>query len=449
LKIIIIGGGKVGFYLAKALSAENHDVILIEQNSHKCRMLQEHLDILVIHGDGASVHTLQQSGIKEADMFVAVTNQDYVNITACVFASKMSNAFIIARAKDQGISFEEHGFNSKDFGIDLLIHSEVEVAKEIVSLVRRYSATDVVDFADGRVQLVGLKIDSDCHHVIGEQLQVLTSNIQQDFFRMVAIRRKEKTIIPTGKDNIEKGDNVFIVARTEHINDVMHFFGKCDEKLTYIMIFGTKYVGLNVAKLLEREKRFTLKILEADTTLAHRAAEVLKQSLVVQGDAQNLDLMMAEGIRDMDCFIATTTDDEDNLVACLVAKNFGVKKVISLVSKSEYIPILESIGLDAALSKRITIINTILRYIRRGQVSSVCTIAGVDAELMEFNVTEGAKITKDILRKLDLPKGAKIGMIVKNGEAQIPTGLTAISPGDRVIVFTLHKVIPDLERFFN
>ncbi|MFC1725070.1 Trk system potassium transporter TrkA [candidate division KSB1 bacterium] len=448
MKIVIVGGGEVGFYLAKTLSAENHDIILLEKGHDTCKMLQEQLDVFVIQDNGGSISALKQAGIENADIFVAVTNVDCINILSCTIASKIGNPVKIARVKDEDFLPEKYGMKSEDFGVDLIIHPEVEAAKEIVNLVKRSQATDVIEFAEGKVQLIGLKMDRRDSTILGKKFKQVSQEVDKHLFRIVAVYRNGKTIIPTGEDYIVRGDQVFVISKVESIPDILKLMGKEEEKLEYVMILGAGLVGVNVAKLLEEDKNLSVKLLEDDPVLANEAAEVLESSLVVRGHAKNIDLMAAEGIQDMDCFIATSIDDEDNLISCLVAKHIGVRKAIALVNKSEYIPLISAIGLDSAISKKMTTINTILRYIRRGQISSISTIKGIDAELLEFNVPEGAKISDKPLKDVNFPEGAIIGMIVRDGEAMIPTGDTKIYPGDTVIVFSLPWAIHKLEKLF-
>lgn len=449
MRIVIVGGGEVGFHLAKTLSAENHDIILVEQDIDKCRILQEQLDVLVINGNGASLGVLKQAGIDTADIFVAVSNVDSVNILACSIAAKIGDAIKIARVRDETFSLEEYGFKSQDFGIDLVIHPEIEAAREIVNLVKRSQATDVIEFADGKVQLIGLKIDRRDSPILGKKFKQVSAEVEKHLFRIVAVYRNGKTIVPTGDDYIVRGDQVFVVTKTESIPEILKLMGKEEEKLEYVMILGAGLIGLNVAKYLEEDRNLNIKILEADVDLSNRAADILENTLVVRGDAKNIDLMAAEGIMDMDCFVATSEDDEDNLISCLVSKHIGVRKAIALVNKSEYIPIISAIGVDSAISKKMTTIHTILRYIRRGQISSVSTIKGIDAELLEFNVPFEAKITNNELKDIGFPEGAIIGMIVRDGEAKIPTGTTKISVGDTVIVFSLPQAIGKVEKLFS
>jgi len=449
LKIIIVGGGEVGFHLGKILSMENHDVILIEHDTQKSKILQEQLDVMVINGNGASIRVLRDVGIGDADVFVAVSDNDCVNIVACTIASKISNAVKIARVKNEEISLTEFGFKPQDFGIDLIIHPEVEAANEIVNLIKRSQATDLIKFAGGKVQLIGLKIDKKGIPILGKKFKYLSNELREYLFRVVAIYRNGKTIIPTGEDYIVRGDQVFIITKAELISEMLKVMEKEEEKLENIMILGAELVGLNVARILEEDKNLKVKVLESDIETSKNAADMLEKSLVVLGDAKNIDLMVTEGIQDMDCFVATTDDDEDNLISCLVAKHIGVRKAIAMVNKSEYIPIISAIGVDSAISKRLTTVNSILRFIRRGKISSIATIRGIDAELLEFSVQDNTKITQSPLKEMDFPEGAIIGMIVRNSEAMIPTGNTQIVRGDTVIVFSLPQAINKLEKIFS
>lgn len=446
MKIIIVGAGEVGFHLAKILSQERHDIIVIDKSEERLARVSDALDVMTLEGSGSRVGTLQKAGAPGADMLIAVTSIDEVNLTSCLLAHKLGTRKKIIRVNDPDFLFSEGPLSARDFGIDLVIYPEGLAAQEIVRLIRRSAATDVLEFADGRIQLIGIKIDQDSP-LINKRLRDVVAEYDEVPFRAVAIHRGLGTIIPNAEEIFRKGDQAFVIAKTQYVQEMLKLSGKDTAKLEKIIILGGGRIGQHVAEELEGE--ISVKLIESGKEESLKLADVLSKTMVIQGEGKDLDLLATEGIMEMDAYIAVTRDEEDNIISCLMAKHLGVKKIIAHVEKLDYIPLANTIGIDALINKKLSAATAILKFVRKGEIVSVATLHGVDAEVIEMVAQKGSSVTKRPLKDLKFPEGAIIGCVIHDESVTIPIGATRISPQDRVVVFTLPKSIKDVEKFFN
>jgi trk system potassium uptake protein TrkA len=446
MKIIIVGAGEVGFHLAKILSQEKHDIIVIDRDAERIERVHEALDVMTVVGSGSQLSCLERVGVKDADMLIAVTSIDEVNLTCCLLAHKLGAKKIIARVNDPEFLSAESPLFPEDFGIDLVIYPEGLAAQEIVRLIRRSAATDVLEFAEGRIQLIGIRVD-DGSPLINRKLRDIVAGYREVPFRAVAIHRGMRTIIPTGDDVFRKGDQAFVISKVERVQEMLKISGKDTTTFERVMILGGGRIGQHVAEELQSE--MTVKLIESSKETSQRLADTLRKTMVIQGEGKDLDLLATEGIMDMDAYIATTRDEEDNIISCLMAKHLGVKKTVAHVERLDYIPLANTIGIDALVNKKLSAANAILKFIRKGEVVSVATLHGVEAEVIEMVAQQGSAVTKKPLRELKFPEGAIIGCVIHNGSVTIPVGATRINPHDRVVVFTLPNAIQEVERFFT
>lgn len=446
MRIIIVGAGEVGFHLAKILSQERHDIVVIDKTPENVARVNESLDVMVIEGSGTDIRTLKQAEAAEADMLIAVTTVDEVNFTACLLAGKLGVKKKIIRVNDPHFLSEPGGPSPEDFGIDLMIYPEGLAAQEIVRLIRRSAATEVLEFAEGEIQLIGIRLDQESP-LLNKKLKELVATFSNLPFRAVAIFRGIRTIIPSGEEVFKKGDQVFVISKTEMVPEMLRLAGKETQRLEKIMILGGSGIGRRVAEQLESE--ISIKLIESGKAASTELADVLTKTMVIQGEGKDLDLLATEGIIDMDAYIAVTRDEEDNIISCLMAKHLGVTKTIAHVEKLDYLPLANTIGIDALVNKKLSAANAILKFIRKGEIVSVATLHGVDAEVIELIAQKGSAVTKKPLRSVDFPEGAIIGCLIRGGSVEIPVGTTQIKPQDRVVVFTLPKSIRDVEKFFS
>jgi len=446
MKIIIVGAGEVGYYLAKILAGEKHDIVVIDKNPERLHHVSESLDVMTIDGSGTRIDTLVAAGAARADMVIAVTSFEEVNLTACLLASKIGTRKKIIRVHDPDFLYAQGATKPEDFGIDVVIYPEGLVAQEIVRLVRRSAATEVLEFADGRIQLIGLKLDADSP-LIGRKLGGVVPYNDDMHYRAVCIVRGLQTIIPTKDDAFRKGDQLFVICKTPQVAEMLQLCGTDSVTFDRIMILGGSGIGEFVAGELESE--LNVKLLITDKAEAERLAESLDETMVIHGDSSDLDLMATEGIMDMDAFIAVSRDEENNIIASLMAKHLGVKKTITHIEKLQYIPLSNTIGIDALVSKKLSAATAILKFIRKGEVVSAATLHGVDAEVIELVAQEKSKVTKKPIGKLGFPEGAIIGCVIRGDTVTIPVGTTQIAPDDRVVVLSLPRSIRDVEQLFS
>jgi trk system potassium uptake protein TrkA len=446
MKIVIIGAGEVGFYLAQRLSLEKHDLVIIDSDPEKCAHAQEALDVSVIEGNASSQNALKEAGLESADMLIAASGVDEINLIACMIASKMGVKKKIARVRNPDYYEPSSLLKPQDLGVDLFIHPEEEVIEEITRLLMRASATEVVEFEGGKILVVGLKLDAQCPN-LNKPLKEIGHEHERGNIRVVAMLKGEKTIIPTGEDFFSKNDQIFVVAKRDSLPHVLSLTGKADQKLDRIMILGGGKIGRGLAEKLESQVEVTL--VESDREKSVQIASRLKRTAVYQADGMEIDTLAREGLLNMDAFIAVTGDDENNILSCLLAKHLGIHKTIALVNKQTYLPLLPVIGIDSTVNVRLSTASAILRFIRRGAILSAATFHGIDAEAIEFEVMKSNKVTGKPIKDLGLPKGSLIAGVTRKDDVLIPHGNSYLEVGDKVIVFALPKAIPAIEKRFS
>jgi trk system potassium uptake protein TrkA len=448
MRVVVVGAGEVGFDVARILSMEQHDVSVIDIDPDVLGRVQEKLDVMTVQGNGTSALVLQDAGIQSADMLIAVTAIDEVNLIACMMADRMGVPTTIARTRSDEIARAQSVLKAKDFGIDLVIHPEESAAAEVTRLIQRAAATDVLTFCDGHLHLVGIRLDDDAP-VIGKSLRQVVEEHPELSFRIKAIARGMRTILPRGDERLHPNDQVFVLTRPKYVTPVSRVMGKDETRMHHVMVLGGTRVGAGIAMRLSRQGSKRIKLIEPDREHAEELAERLDNVLVIQGDTTDIDLLVREGLGEMDAVVAVTDDEESNLVTCLMAKHLGVQKTVGLLSKGAYIPISKAIGLDAAVSKKLAVAREVRRYLRGKHVLSVATVHGLDAEILEVKATPDAPVTHKPLKDLELPQGILLGAVEhSDGATEIATGTTHIEAGDRAIVFVLPDQVGRVESLF-
>ncbi|MEE9226058.1 MAG: Trk system potassium transporter TrkA [Bacteroidota bacterium] len=446
MKITIIGAGEVGFHLAKVLSQEGHDIVAIDKDAERIERVNEHCDVMVLEGNSTSPSLLKKAGVEESDILIAVTSSDETNLLTCMIAHQFGTKRTLARVSNPEFTAENPLFSLKRCGIHLTIYPEGIAAQEIVRLIVRSSATDVLEFEEGKVQLLGIRLDAQSP-IINKKLSEVVQEYENIMFRSVAITRGPRTIIPTGDDVFKRGDQVYVISKSEYVPEMLRLAGKEEKPIHDIMILGGSKIGKHVAQLLEED--INIKLIESNKDKIYRLADDLKKTLVIHGEGKDIDLLVQEGLIDMDAYIAATSDEETNIISCLMAKHLGVDKTIALIENQDYLPLAGSIGLDSAVNKNISAANAILKFIRKGEIVSVATLHGADAEVIELVAQPGSDVTKKRLQDIHFPEGALVGCVIHNGSVTIPVGKTKVAPNDRVIVFTLPQAIRHVEKLFN
>jgi trk system potassium uptake protein TrkA len=447
MKVLIIGAGQVGYHLAERLSQENQDVVLIEADADRAQYAGDHLDIMTVVGNGASLSVLEQAGVRGATILMAVTSQDEVNLISCLAGTRMGVPYTIGRVSNPEYYKSGSVLNQDEMGIDLMINPERESAREIYQLLQSAAATDVATFAEGRVQLVGLQVREGAP-VVGKTLEQLGRDLPDLHQVVVAVVRDGETRIPRGETTLEPEDQIYLLTPTDEAKVVPPLAGHETFTLRRVMIAGGSREGEYLAHILERSG-VDCTILDNDRRRCLELAEALPRSLVLHADATDLELLEMEGVSGIDGFVAATGHDEVNLLSSLLAKSAGAKKVISLIHKFEYLHLVPRVGIDAAVSPRMSTVNAILRYVRRGRVMTVATLKGIDAETIEFKAGHDSRIVGTPLRELEFPRGGVVGTVTRGEDILIPNGNTVIQPDDDVIVFALPDAIGEIERLFE
>ncbi len=446
MRIIIIGAGEVGYHLAYRLSKEKNDVVVIDRDPEKIRRVQNTLDVQAIHGTGGSVGLLRQAGISEAGLVIAVTNSDEVNMISCLVAGIQDKVpKKIARVRDPEYSALFPLFDKEHLDIDLIINPDMTVVEAIFKLMEVPGAVEVVDFADELVRMVGFPL-SGRSPFLGKPLSEIGKLYPNPNTLIVALQRRGKIFIPKGSDSLEPNDLVFAVMDQEKVEESLGLFGNLRQPIRRVMILGGGLIGLQLAKGLE-ERDIQVKIIEQDERRCLEIAEKCRRVVTLRGDIAYQDILIEENVGEMDTFIAVTEDEETNVMISLLAKKMGTRRVITLINKVAYSPLVHSIGIDVVISPRLMAVNKIMQFIRRGKILSVTSLPEENAEAFEALALETSDLVGQPLRNIDFPKDAIVGAVVRQEKVIIPNGSTVIAPGDRVIIFALTSAVPKIEKF--
>jgi trk system potassium uptake protein TrkA len=445
LKIVIVGAGEVGFNIASRLALENKDVVVIDKQTEALRRVFENLDVQAVQGCGSSPKLLEEVGIKGADILLAVTDSDETNLVACLFARILSPGTIkLARIRSEEYLLHQEALRQEPYRIDVIINPEAEAVKTVENLLRVPGAVDVGEFAEGRIKLIGVRIGGNSL-LSGTKLVDLQEKTGKMKILVAAIVRREKLIIPSGKDRIQEGDLIYFVSEEKELKTALKIFGKRAEPFNRALIVGGGNLGLRLAKALARLSIYT-KLIEKDPDRCRELAQHLDKAVVLQGDGSDQGLLQEENIKDMDVVATLTGDEETNILTSLLATRMGAYKSVTRISKLSYFPLVSAIGLEHVVSPRLAAINTILQYVRRGKVLSAMALKGEQAEVLEAVALETSDVVGTPLRKIPFPKGALVVAIIRGDEVIIPTGNSVILPEDRIIIFSTSQGIPQVEK---
>lgn len=445
MKVVIIGAGEVGFHIAHHLSIEKKDVVVIDENPEAIRRVSDHLDVQLINGSGSNPAVLKGAGIRGAEIMLAVTNQDETNLVACMVTDLLApNITKIARIRDGAFDDFHERFRTQTPHIDTIINPETEVVKTIYQLMSVPGATDVGQFAEGRIKFAGVFIDS-ASRVAGISLSELPAKTGPTRPLIAAVVRDNRLIIPRGKDRLMAGDLVYFISEENRLLDALAVFGKRAEPIRRVLIIGGGRIGYRLAALLEK-KSITTKVIDRSPDRCTLLAEKLDQTVILCGDGSDQTLLEEENIKEMDIVVTLTNDDEANILISLLATRMGARKTIAKIDKFSYFPLMKAIGIEQVVSPRLSAINSILQHIRKGKVLSAMALKDQPAEVMEAVAMETADIVGKPLKKIHFPKGAMVVGIIRSGDMIIPSGESVIVPGDRIIIFTLRETIPQVEK---
>ena len=453
MKIVIEGAGEVGSHLAKMLRAEANDVTVIDDDEARIAALSSYADVETVLGHPSSLPVLRDAGAGKADLFIAVypfATQE-VNIVGALLAKRLGAAKVIARINDEDYLTAENRLLFKELGIELMFYPEKSAADEIVAFLKHNSTAETMDFARGRLQIAVFKLTGDSP-VLDLKLSEFIKDIPAEElrqFRVIAISRDEQTVIPKLETKFLYGDLVFTISTREGVPSLYRHFGKTNISISKVFILGGGPIAEILAKSLDRSG-MTVKLVDGDKNRCIELSERLPDSIrIVTGDGRNSDFLFDEGIQDYDAFIALTGNDESNVLSCVVAKKFGVSRTIAEVENIEYIHIAEEMGVDSVINKKLVTAGRIFKFTLSGKARFVRYMTGTNAEVIEYTVAPGSRITKGPIKDIDFPRNAIIGGVVRGNESFIAVGDTVIEPYDRVAIFALPETIREIDRFFR
>jgi trk system potassium uptake protein len=442
MRIIIVGAGEVGFNIARKLALENKEVVVVDKDPVVLEKMLEHMDVQTIVGSGSSPVILEQAGIKEADILMAVTDSDEINLVACTFANLLAPGLTkLARIRSEEYTRYREALSS--LGIEMVINPEVEVVKSIESLMGAPDAVEVSDFGGGKVRLIGLWVRRGS--VLADTpLTLVREKTRTKQMIIGAIIRNEQLIIPTGEDIIQAGDLIYFICEECDQERILGSFGGRRETMHNVMIIGGGNIGFKLARSLEK-KNYSLKLIEMNHEQCEILSEQLGRTLILQGDGTDQDLLREENIGEMDVVITVTGDEETNILCSLLVKSLGAAMTITRINKSAYLPLVRAIGIEHTVSPRMSAVNTMLHYIRQGKVISAVSIKE-EAEVLEVIAEEHSLLVSRPLKAVDFPKGAIVLCIIRDDEVLIPTGDTLIRPLDRVIIIAKRSTVSQVEK---
>ncbi|HOD35687.1 MAG TPA: Trk system potassium transporter TrkA [Syntrophales bacterium] len=447
MKIIIVGAGEVGYNIADVLS-KGQDVTVIDQDEKRLQEVAEKLDVLTVHGKGSSPQILRKAGLDSADMVIAVTNSDDTNMVACLLASSQSNvAYKVARIRNPELDATSAIFDREHLNIDLCINPEREAVKNALNLIDYPGATEIIDFVDGRVKLIGFVVNEDCP-AVDNSLRSIRMFYPQIKALVTSIIRKEKLIEPTGSTRILAGDYVFAVTASGQLRELLQVYGKSSEALKRIFIMGGGNTGFMLAEALQK-RGLPTKLIEKRHARCEDLASLLEKVTVLHGDGTDQELLKEENIQETDCFIAVTDNEEANILGALLAKRLGAKKSVALINRVEYMPLVSTVGIEGVINPRHAAVSKILNYVRKGKIVSATPLHDERVEAYEAIALETADITDRPIKDIKFPPGTIVGAIIRKDEILIPDGDSVIRPDDHVIIFTFRSTVPKLEKMLT
>lgn len=447
MRIVVAGAGSVGRYLVERLVVEGHDIVLIDQNESLLEEVSSSLDISVICGSASSLDCLRTTDLKNADIFIAATSSDETNVISCLLADSMNQGMRkIARVRT--LVTDESGLSPTIRSVfDHFINPDREAAAALLRLFAVPGASEVLEFVDGRVQVIGISILGDTA-LIGTKLRDLAAHPQSSSILIVAIIRSGTMIIPRGEDEIQLGDIVYVATEPDKSAAVFEILGRKRPPIRNVFIWGGTGVGQILARELS-EWGVKVRLIESNAIVAATLANDLNDVLVLHGDATDQNLLRQEGIGEADIFIGATNDDENNILSGLLAKQMGAQSAAAVVLKNSYLQLLPTLGVDAVVNPRIQAASSILKFVRSGRISSIFSIRDDTAEILEIATDNRSKIINKTLRDLALPDGVIVAAVVHNGTLIIPKGDTVIADGDKVVLFVHRTAMRKVEKLLQ
>lgn len=446
MRIVIAGAGEVGTHLAKMLSQEKHDIVLLDPNEERLSFANSRMDIMPLGGNPTSLKDLEDAGVKKADLFVSVTPEETANITACMLASSLGAHKTFARINNYEYLLPKNKAFFEKMGINTMIYPEMLAAKEIVTAIRRPWARQYWELLGGALILVGVKVRENAVIVNKQLIDLMASD--QKLYHIVAIKRNNETIIPRGQDYIRPNDILFFTVTREHLKDVQEQCGKTNPEVKKVFIMGGGRIAVRTSQYLPDHIR--VKIIESSKEKSYQIAEdVPSNVLIINGDARDTELLRQEGIHDAQAFVALSENSSNNILACVAARQLGVYKTISQVENIDYIPLAEQMDIGSVINKKLIAASHIYQFLLDADVSTVKCLTFANADVAELIARPGSKITRKKVKDLCLPKDMTLGGLIRNGVSILVEGETQIEANDHVVVFCLESAMRKLENYFN
>jgi trk system potassium uptake protein TrkA len=452
MKVIVCGAGQVGFNIARYLAAEGNDVTMIDVEPGLVEKISDTLDVQGVVGFASHPDVLDRAGGRDADLIIAVTYSDEVNMVACQVAHSLFDVPTkIARVRQQTYlqPIWAELFTRSHMSIDAIISPEIEVARAVMRRLEIPGAFDAIPLSDGLITLIGVRCGPDCP-VINTPLRHLTALFPELHISVVGILRNDRKIVPTPDDQMLPGDEVYFVAETKHLARALAAFGHEERAARRLVIVGGGNIGLFLAQAIEEGHRgVEVKLIEIDRKRAALVSQMLPKTVVIHGDALDVEILAEANVKATETIIAVSNDDEVNILASLLAKRFGCERSVTLINKTTYAPLISTLGIDAVVSPRAITVSTILQHVRRGRVRSVHSLSDGFGEIIEAEALETSTLVGPPLREAKLPDGVLVGALVRDGEVVIPRGDTVVRPNDRVVIFAASDAVKKVEKMFS
>lgn len=451
MRVIICGAGRVGVGIARRLSRENNEVTVVDQSKDLIRAVAERIDVRGVVGNGAYPDTLEEAGAREADMIIAVTYSDEVNMVACQIAHSLFNVPTkIARVRAQNYLDPRYSdlFSRNNLPIDVVISPEREVSEAIMQRMSTPGAFEIKAFADGRIWAVGVKLGDACP-ILNTPLRQVAELFPDLKITITAIKRNDKMWRVHAEDQLQSGDQAYFVSDRKDVTRALEIMGEGARQARRVIIIGGGNIGLYVAKGLEKLGSMKIRLIEHDRKRAEFIAEELERTIVLQGDGLDRAILREAGVAEAETVVAVTDNDQVNVLSSVVAKREGARRSMALINDQDYGPVSEAVGVDRFVDPRATTVSTILQHIRRGRIKGVYSISDGDAELVDAIALETSPLVNKPLRDAELPEGVMIGAVYRDGEVLMPSGDTVINADDRVVLMSMRENVKDVEQMFR
>lgn len=446
MNIIIAGDGEVGVHLAKSLTELDYNITVVDPHSELLKRLETETDLMTITGDSTSPQVLKDANVENCDLFLSVLHDESINLVTCILAKKLKAKKTVARVTNAELLTPKHREMFRDLGVDEMVCPERIAAKEITNLLNNTVATEFFDFSGGLLTMYVIRLEAESpvvNHTVKELTQI-HNDLQA---RVVALLRNGRTIIPHSDTVLQQGDLTYIIGRANQLENINRVSGKQAVSIKKVMIAGGGRIGRFAASTLQDRMRITL--IEEDRKRAEELSSMLDDTLIINGDATDIELLKEEGLQNVDAFIGVTNSSETNVLTCLHAKRLGVKRTIALVENTGFIDISQDIGIDTIINKKLITASYIARFIVKGDAVSSKWLSGTNAEVIEFMVGKWAPATRKPLGQLDMPEGATVGGVIRGRETLLPNRELQLKQGDKVVVFTLPKAMATVARLFD